>query len=265
MPIHCQIPIRDLSQKEFDAIDRSVMGHAFASQNELGRLCDELIYENDVALRLKEAGHDVETQVRVTVSHKSFEKVYRLDLVCDHAVYDGKTVSAFTGEHDAQVLNYAMLLDIRHIKLLNFRNPKVQGRLRYNAITTEKRHQVEFNTSQWRAQTESCDELCLLTKDLVRDWGGFLSAQLYQEALVHFCGGREQCETRIPMSRGEHKLGTHRVAQHAPDAFFVVTGLTKDTHHYHQHLERLLRLTTMQVIQWININHHKVEFVTIEK
>ena len=115
MPITCQYQIHDLSQEQFDAIDHVVMGHAFATQNGLGQLCDEAVYENDLALRLRESGHTVATQVPVFVTHRDFTKVYRLDLVCDHsAVYDLKTVSAFTGEHKAQVLNYAMLLDIRN-------------------------------------------------------------------------------------------------------------------------------------------------------
>ena len=70
MPIRCPIVIRNLTQPEFDERDRIVMRCAYAAQNELGRLCDERVYENDLALRLRAEGMPgVHTQVPVTVSH----------------------------------------------------------------------------------------------------------------------------------------------------------------------------------------------------
>ena len=49
MPIHCPIQIRALSAEEFEERDYRVMGHAYGSQNELGRLCDERVYEAAVS------------------------------------------------------------------------------------------------------------------------------------------------------------------------------------------------------------------------
>jgi hypothetical protein len=43
-PFHCPIPLRRLSRPEFDELSRQIMAHAFASQNELGRLCDEAMH-----------------------------------------------------------------------------------------------------------------------------------------------------------------------------------------------------------------------------
>jgi hypothetical protein len=64
-------------QPEFDERDAIVMRCAYAAQNTLGRLCDERVYENDLALRLSAEGFKaVHTQVPVTVKHDSFEKVY---------------------------------------------------------------------------------------------------------------------------------------------------------------------------------------------
>jgi hypothetical protein len=45
-------------------------------------LCDERVYENDVAARLRALGFtDIHTQVPVTVTHGDFSKTYFLDLV----------------------------------------------------------------------------------------------------------------------------------------------------------------------------------------
>jgi len=52
-----------LSSNEMRAIDYEVMKHGFASQNELGRLCDEGVYQMDVGARLSAAG--VETRLEV--------------------------------------------------------------------------------------------------------------------------------------------------------------------------------------------------------
>ena len=120
---------------EFDERDAIVMRCAYAAQNALGRLCDERVYENDLARRLRAEGFAcVHTQVPVTVTHDGFAKEYRLDLVADDALYELKTTSAFAPDHQTQALHYAMLLDINHTKLLNFRPEKVLGRLRFNAF-----------------------------------------------------------------------------------------------------------------------------------
>jgi hypothetical protein len=56
MPIRSTICMRSISQEQFAALDYRVMRCAFDSQNELGRLCDEVIYQNDMAARLQAAG-----------------------------------------------------------------------------------------------------------------------------------------------------------------------------------------------------------------
>ena len=102
MPIHCPIQIRALSAEEFEERDYRVMGHAYGSQNELGRLCDERVYEADLSARLLADGfHLVQTQVPVTLTHRDFAKRYSLDLVADDALYELKTAKDLTGEDDA--------------------------------------------------------------------------------------------------------------------------------------------------------------------
>ena len=97
----------------FEERDRTVMSCAYASQNELGRLCDECVYEKDMVIRLRAAGcHEIHTQVPLTVSHRDFAKTYRLDLIVDDALYELKTVNDLAGEHEAQLLNYMLLLEI---------------------------------------------------------------------------------------------------------------------------------------------------------
>jgi GxxExxY protein len=262
MPIH-RPRIRDLTQAEFDAIDRLVMECAYASQNELGRLCDERVYESDLALRLSAIGADVYRQLPIVVTHGTFQKTYRLDLVWNHAVYDAKSVASFTGVHESQALNYAMLLDVRHVKLINFRTPRVQGRLCFNGLSEGRRRVYHIQRNEWRELSPRCGELMSILTGLLQDWGAFLETQLYEEALVHFLGGEDACRKRIELQRNGHPLGTHRVSMHSPEHFFVVTAMSHETGPYRQQLKRLLRLTDLSGLQWINLNHHDIELVTI--
>ena len=264
MPIHCPIAIRNLSNLEFDAVDQIVMRCAYDTQNSLGRLCDEQVYENDLALRLRAAGiAEVHTQVPVTVTHRSFEKIYRLDLVANHALYELKTVATLAAIHDAQAIHYAMLVGIGHSKLLNFRSARVQGRLRFNAVTRTDRLRISWDTSQWQPLSASCTNLQCLTQEIISDWGSYLDCRLYEEALLHFCGGETMCAQRVPVMREGVTLGTHRVQCHTDEMFFVVTALNRELAQYSTHLRRLLNLTGFKAAQWMNINHATVQFITL--
>ena len=99
MPITSPLPPSHTTQEEFAQLDYLVMRHAFESQNQLGRLCDELIYQNDLAARLRAAGLPVQTEVPITVTCRDFAKTYSLDLVvADAGIYELKTALGLIGE-----------------------------------------------------------------------------------------------------------------------------------------------------------------------
>ena len=110
MPITSSLPFGHTTQEEFARLDYLVMRHAFECQNQLGRLCDELIYQNDLAARLLAARVPVQTEVPVTVTCRDFAKTYSLDLaVAGAGIYELKTALGLVGEHEAQLLNYLFL------------------------------------------------------------------------------------------------------------------------------------------------------------
>jgi GxxExxY protein len=265
MPFDCPLRIRNLTQPEFDERDFSVMRCAYAAQNALGRLCDERVYENDLARRLRAEGFSsVHTQVPVTVRHDGFAKEYRLDLVADEALYELKIACAFAPDHDAQALNYAMLLDVNHVKLLNFRPDKVQGRLRFNAFLAAKRRCVQWEEREWRSLSPQCDELKLRIRRLLEDWGACLQLRLYEEALIHFCGGEKDCLRRVPIVLEGVQLGSQAVQVHAEGLCFLATAFTSHIDVQRAHIGRLLSLTGLRAVQWINFNHTTVQLNTIQ-
>ena len=104
-------------------MDYRLMRCAFDVQNQLGRLCDEIIYQNDLAIRLQTVGlGPVHREVPVTVTHRDFSKTYRLDLVVSEAaIYELKAEARLVSEHEAQLLHYLLLCGSQHGKLVNFR------------------------------------------------------------------------------------------------------------------------------------------------
>lgn len=266
MPIHCPVQIKSLDAAAFDARDYRVMGHAYASQNELGRLCDECAYQADLKARLRADGfHSVLTEIPVTVTHWDFAKKYYLDLAADDALYELKTDVALSSEHDAQLLNYMFLLGIPRGKLLNFRPAKVQGRILATKLTPELRRQFTIVRERWQELSPACASLHETLGELLRDWGAFLEMGLYQEALVHFLGGAGKVEHQVQLSRNAVDLGRQRMLVHAPDIAFRLTAVTEDQQYVESHIRRLLALTNLKAIQWINLNHAQIEFTTIQK
>jgi GxxExxY protein len=265
MPIQRAFHLQNLTQIEFDALDRIVMRHAYASQNKFGRLFDERVYENDLAMRLRAEGLDVHTQVPVKVTLGSFEKTYYLDLVVNHMLYELKVVATLLAEHKAQALHYAMLHDIRRVKLINFRAAKVQGELHYNPVTDAERYEPRYRTRAWNPQTPGCEKLILQIHNFIADWGTHLDGRLYNEALVHHFGGETGCLQRIRVNHEQTELGSHLIQSHAPDFAFVVTSLFRDQEHHLGHLQRLVKNLGLQALQWINLNRAQIELTTITR
>lgn len=264
MPIHCPVTFSRLDAEAFETVDYRVMGHAFASQNELGRFCDEHAYKADMKARLIADGIDpVLTELPVTVAHEDFSKRFYLDLIAGDALYELKAETNLVSEHDKQLFNYMFLIGVQRGKLLNFRSVKVQGRIIATSLTQQDRRCLSETTDRWIELTPTCTRLRQMLWELLKDWGAFLEAGLYQEALVHFLGGPSHVQRRVSLNRGSVCLGEQRVLVHAPGVAFRLTAVTDDQRHVESHLRRFLALTQLKAIQWINLNHARIEFTTL--
>ena len=266
MPIVCDIPIRPVTDAAFAETDRLLMKCAYAAQNHFGRLCEERVYENDVAARLRAEGlREVFTQVPLTVSIGTFRKIYRLDLVVSQSVSEFKALEAFVPVHEAQGLHYAALLGIDRIKLLNFGAPSVQGRLLATPFARIDRREVNVDQKRWVAVSANCERLAAHAEACLRDWGGFLEVSLYHEALVEFAGGESACLTRLPVTRDGLNLGQHCLPLHAQDCGFVVTALGENLGPHERELRRLLTGLPLRALQWVNIHHRQMQLVTLTR
>lgn len=267
-PFHCSFPLQRLSRPEFDEMSRQVMAHVFASQNELGRLCDESVYQNDIALRLEAAGFGpAAKEVPVAVKWRDFTKTYYLDLVVrDALICELKTVTVLLKEHESQLLNYLLLLDVPHGKLVTLRPPSVEYRTVNAVVSAEERRAFTLATDRWQPQTSRCHELVGLLKELFGAWGAFLDCHLYEEAVIHFLGGEAKVQQRVPLVRAGLDLGTQAVALLTDTIAFRVTALAPDAReNYETQLRRFLGLTPLNTLHWVNLHHRELQMVTITR
>ena len=260
MPVSCCLAIAMLSTDEFRELDYQVMRHAFDSQNELGRLADERIYQADLATRLRSAGMTVNREVEVQLSHREFCKSLFLDLiVAEQAVYELKVVKTITDVHIGQLLTYLHLLDLPRGKLINFRSATVESQFVNAPLDSAQRRSFSIDEGEFNGDGGFRD----LVVDLLRDWGTSLTLSLYQEATVSLLGGIEVVEAMLPITRNGVLLGTQRFHLATPETAFNVTAMNRDTSAYRSQLARLIKFSPLRAIHWINIAHHEVTFITI--
>jgi GxxExxY protein len=267
MSISCPVTIRRLTAEEFKDMDYRVMRHAFATQNELGRLCDEHIYQKDLAARLAADGFGrVRCEVPVTVIHDSFRKVYYLDLlVADAALYELKATSALVNDDLNQILNYLFLLDQPRGKLINFRPHSVETQFANTTLQSVDRYEYQMITDRWEETEDRSRLLRRLLVELLADWGAFLNFTLYLEAVTHFLGGESEVVRLIPISRDGLLLGKQRFHHLDNRTGFRITAFTEAPTKVESHLVRLLEHTPLQIIQWVNFNHHRIEMTTLRR
>ena len=260
MPIQCSVPIRSMSQDEFSTLDYKVMQHAFDCQNSIGSLADERVYQADFAARLIHTGFHVDREVEISVSHKSFQKSLYLDHVIDHrAVYELKVVKAISDAHRGQLLTYLNLLNLERGKLVNFAFQKVEAEFVNAAIPFVERRSFTVHREGYRGP----EFFVNLIVELIRDWGTSLSVNLYVEAVTALLGGSEKVEVMLPTKRAGIELASQRFLLVSPEDAFQITAITKPNTGYASHLQRVLSISPLRQLHWVNVARHQVQFVTI--
>ena len=267
MPITLTYPLRTLDKDEFRELDYAVMAHAFASQNELGRLCEEEIYQKGLAIRIEESGlGSARIEFPINIAHREFATVYSADLVvADAAVYELKTVKKLSGEHRGQLLNYLLLTDQPRGKLVNFRSPGVESEFINSAMSFAEQRQFNVDSSRWTAISDRCQDFQQMFLGLANDWGVFLETPLYVAALIHLLGGESRVSAKIPLTRGGRVLGTQPIHLLTSEVAFRVTALKDNLEYYGSHLRKLLDHTGLRAVQWVNLCQHAIQWVTIAR
>jgi GxxExxY protein len=256
-----------MSQTRFHEMNEKVMGLAFRIHSELGRFYHEKIYQNALLEACVSNGFPASnSEVEIKVSHKDYSKSYFVDLlVANGIVYETKTVEAFHENHRKQLLHYLMLLGLSHGTLFNFRAQSLQHEFVSTRLTPEKRSQFSIIDSEWNdidAASQNCKSIL---QEILLDWGAFLDTELYTDAITHFLGGSEKVIHTVEVVCGENVMGNQKVHLLNKETAFKITAATKNINFYKKDLLRFLSHTRLKSIQWINLNHHNIEFRTLTK
>lgn len=264
MSIKVDANIRRLDQDQFGEIAYRVMDHVFAVHNKMGRFLDEDIYRDAVAARV---GGDSQTEVRIDVTFEDFRKEYYMDLmVAGGAVFELKTVKALAAAHRSQVLNYLLLCELCHAKLINLRGEKVE----HEFVNTHLKHSD-------RTAFEVADRLWIepgLADRSLRDWllaflrdvGAGLDVHLYESAISHFFGGDDAVLHEVDVLLDGQSLGRQKVRLATPNWAFKATTIDDaGLPHFEDHARRFLQHTRLDGFHWINITRALVTFQTITK
>jgi GxxExxY protein len=259
MPISPKHPIRRLSQDEFGDIAYEVMRHAFEVHRDLGRLFSEEIYQVEIAHRL---GNAI-CEVPVDISFGDFRTTLFLDLLVDGgAIFEFKAVEALVARHRAQLLNYLLLTDAAHGKIVNMRPEDVE----HEFVNTNLRRQDRISFS---VETEEWKEKGLLHfldwfVALVRDWGVGLDLSLYEEAIKHrFDPGKLLTTPEIRGPDGRI-IGSQDILQISPATAVRITAVPVESlPAFEHHLCRFFRHSSLDSLHWINLTRPAVQFKTI--
>ena len=252
-----------ISSDVFHKTDYKVMRIAYDLHNEIGKFFNEKVYQNALAYLCKKAGIQIDNEIPVSVFYKDFKKTYYIDLIVNNSIiYELKSVSLLSGEHIRQTLNYLMLSGCSYGKLLNFGTESVEYKFITTTLSLNERFNVNFIQDKWIDIDKESKWLKDLLISLVNDWGAFLDIQLYYDAICFFNGGKENVYREIEINYHNNKTIQNFYLLNNNTAFRL-SGITKNKSFYKNQLKKLIDYSSVTSIQWINFNHHTIEFETI--
>ncbi len=265
MPIEVDSEIRVFNRDDFHSLAHRVLGIAFDVHNDFGRLLDESIYKRAISLRCEAAGIlPARQEVQITVRFEGFETRYFMDLLCAFGLMvEAKAVESLTKAHIAQTLHYLLLTGMSNGLLVNLRTERVEHQYVSTTLDLAERRRFTIHDADFRPINEPSRWMREMIVRLLADWGAFLQVSLYREAIMHFLGGPEVALRKIPIWDSDQSLGFDEVCLLSDDTALAFTALTNGQPRMRDHLQRFLGHTRLAYIQWINLNHHDIEFTTI--
>ena len=211
-------------------------------------------------------GRDGAVQVDgVAALHHGVRSAQVRALIADGGIFEFKVVAALSGRHRAQLLNYLLLCDLPHGKLINVRPEVVEHEFVNTQWRREDRQMFAVNTDRWESTIPGTADLHDNLLAFLRDMGVGLEIGLYEEALVHFFGGLDQVEHDVTVEVSGHQLGVQRMRLIAPGVAFKITGVDHSLNDIETHTRRLLAHADLRAIAWINITMKCATFTTLSK
>jgi GxxExxY protein len=238
----------------------------FDIHNTLGRFCDERIYQDELAERCRGSGLDAQREVMLRAIHKDFVKPYYLDILIEAGIiYELKAVEQLNTTHQKQAINYLLLANLSHGKLVNFRAGSVESRFVSTRLRRHDRMKFQLIEDEWQGDDNASRQLHEVFTRLLEDWGVFLDMNLYREALLHFLAGSEAGIRPVEIRVNGRLAGTQNLSLLDAKTAWHLSALRTHFESYETHITRLLRHTALERIQWINFNQRNITLKTLRK
>lgn len=260
MPVEINADLVPMTQKQFSDVAYEVVGHAFSIHNELGGLFDETVYRNALAKRLGNA----QIEVKIDVCFDNFHKFYFIDaLVSNGAPFELKTAQSITARHKQQLMNYLLLAQLGHGKVICFGPERVKQDFVNAKLTFRDRRCFSVVDEEWSSTAVFGTDEKTAIVEMLRDWGTGLDRTLYEDGVLHFLGGRKRRLTGVNVYQNGICIGSHKMPLCGDATTTHITTFQDDNEDYQKQLIRLARATKMRCVQWINIARDTVTFKTL--
>ena len=242
------------------------MRAVFDTQNELGRMYHECLYQSEVIAKCLASGLNVISEGEIRLTLHDFRKSYFIDALVEFgALYELKAVDRLNERHDAQLLNYLFLSGLSEGKLINFSSPSVQYRFVSTTVSPADRFSYTLDLSKWQVE-RSCarHHIVELVESMVKEWGCFLDVHLYEDAIIYFLGGEEKVRKTVDVMLEGRLVGEHPMYLVDEITGLHVSSVIKGGNQYRRHLERMLFHTNLESVVWINFYRNRVQFISLE-
>ena len=242
------------------------MKFVFDIHNTMGRFWNEKIYKEKVQKLCKKYVINVLCEVPIKVTFKDFYKYYFLDLLIENsAIYELKTVDSLSKKDEQQLINYLLLINLNHGKLVNFKTSSVESRFCSNRLSLNIRKNYCFDDRYWDDSLQSSKPLKQILKNLLNDWGAFLDYNLYKEAIIHFLGGKDKVIKNINVIDRDKIIGQQKFILINECTVLIFSGISKYYKNYACQISEMLKYTNLKYAQWINFNNNEIKLTTIKK
>jgi GxxExxY protein len=260
MPIHCPVVTNRISQDDFKLLASEVMGHVFDIHHDFGRFFDEIVYKKELADRMS----GVVLELEIIVTHGTFSKTYYVDVLINcSGLFEFKAADTLHPRHRGQALNYLLLLDLAHAKVINMRPESVGHEFVNCPNRLADLRNPQVLDRRLLAHVPGASAVRDILMPLIADWGAGLELSLYEEALTHFLDGEDKVLVPVPVMGNKGHLADQRMRLAAPNVAFKFTALQDRLDDFERQARRLLQHTTLQAIHWINITQTTLQFVTL--
>ena len=248
------------TQSEFAQIAYEVMNCVYEIHNDFGRFFDEAVYKRELVSRMS----GMEFELPVTLSYETFSKTYRLDILAyNRGVFEFKAAEAIVPRHRSQTINYLLLFDLPHGKIINVRPEQVAAEFVNCHLRLDDLKTPVVDTECFDSDIDGGSFFFNHLMGMIKDWGAGLETTLYEEALTHLLGGEQRVLLPVAVVGTKGLLHEQKMHLLAPEIAFKVTAFPERFEAFAVHANRLLKHTSLTSIHWANVTAKHVKFTTI--